>query len=328
GLFLVIWMKFLKSLQKREIELGNDHIAEPDVGIDAGKVTNNRLSSANFKNRDLKIGRPSAAVETLSDLKVEPVRITENGGATNGGSNSSANQKRYADFTIEETSVNQRLVAITQPASAYCEEYRRLRTHLIHKSREKELRSVVIASFDASEGKSITAVNLSWLLAQTDGLKTLLIDGDMHRPSIAEYLGIEAQVGFSDILAGHMGLAKGVIQVNPVGMHIVPAGNSRDDIAELLSGPRLSEILEEAYETFDFVIIDAPPISLFADTSVLLNCSDGALLVVCADRVPGKDIANMVETLPKEKILGVVLNKSDDTVISKRYYEYPYYTTY
>lgn len=324
-------MKFQKSLQKREVEKR----AVLDTAATVSEINPIRRgigrgnNPANFPISDLKIGTPIVEYPPTSESDDAKIRENTNSNGTDSevARASSIQTRLYRDCTVEGTNVNQRLVAITQPHSAYCEEYRRLRTHIIHRSQLKKLRSIVITSIGPSEGKSVTALNLAWLLAQTDGLSALIIDGDMRRPSTAEYLGIETEIGFSDILAGKATLKDAIVRVNPVGMHLVPAGNSRDDIAEMLSGPRFNKILWEAYETFDFVIIDAPPISLFADATVLINCSDGALLVVCADEVPYKDVHRMVDALPKERFLGVVLNKSEDTLMSRQYYDYPYYRT-
>ena len=105
-------------------------------------------------------------------------------------------------WKVEAERVEPRLVAITQPHSNYCEEYRSLRTQILHKSQRQKLQSIVVASVNPGEGKSVTALNLSWMLAQTDGVKALIIDSDLRMPSLTDYLGIETDKGFSDILSG------------------------------------------------------------------------------------------------------------------------------
>lgn len=327
-------MRFLKSLQKKEYEKRHAaRVAEQPVTQFEGKSPNGANPVAGmFANGNLKIGSParefeecSVAVETKEPILDAVIYNGVRPAALNG---SHVDQKPFRDITVDASQVNERLVAITQSASPYCEEYRSLRTHLIHKSRERELRSIVVVSVGPSEGKSITALNLAWLLAQTDGIKALVIDGDMRRPSVADYLGVDSEIGLSDILAGKASFRDGIIHLKPSGLHIVPAGNSRDDIAELLSGPRYDDLLREAYESFDFVIIDAPPLSLFTDATVLVNGADGALLVVCADQTPYKDVDRLMDTFQREKFLGVVLNQSEDVLMSKQYYRYSYYKSH
>jgi len=230
----------------------------------------------------------------------------------------------FLGWTVDAERVEPRLVAITQPNSTYCEEYRSLRTHVLHKSQRQKLQSIVVASINPSEGKSITALNLAWMLAQADGVRALIIDSDLRLPSLAEYLGIETDKGLSDILSGTATVSECIVKLEPAGLHILPGGDARNDVADLISGPKFKEILREAREMFDFVIIDAPPLGIFTDATVLINHADGALLVVRANRTRTSVLERVLEPLPKERFLGVVLNQSED-VMSETHYHYGYY---
>jgi Mrp family chromosome partitioning ATPase len=137
----------------------------------------------------------------------------------------------FAEWDVEAERVEPRLVAIRQPHSNYCEEYRSLRTHILHRSQRQKLQSIVVASVNPSEGKTVTALNLSWLLAQTDGINALIIDSDLRLPSLTDYLGIEADKGLSDILSGRATLADSIIKLNPSGLHLLPGGEARSEIA-------------------------------------------------------------------------------------------------
>jgi len=225
---------------------------------------------------------------------------------------------------VEAERVEPRLVAITHPHSTYCEEYRSLRTQVLHKSQRQKLQSIVVASINASEGKSVTALNLSWLLAQTDGVKALIIDSDLRMPSLTDYLGIETDKGLSDVLSGRTTLLESIIRLDPAGLHMLPGGEARSDVAELISGPKFKEILREAKEIFDFVIIDAPPLGIFTDANVLINHADGALLVIRANRTRYSTVDRILENLPRDRMLGVVLNQSED-VMDESHYNYGYY---
>jgi Mrp family chromosome partitioning ATPase len=93
----------------------------------------------------------------------------------------------------------------------------------LHKSQKQKLQSIVIASVGPSEGKSITALNLSWLLAQTSDVRALIIDSDLRMPSLTDYLGIEAETGLSDVLEGTSSLTDSIVRLEPAGLHLLPA---------------------------------------------------------------------------------------------------------
>jgi capsular exopolysaccharide synthesis family protein len=283
-----------------------------------------------FVKQDVKIGLPKTAFDNQSapfiDTAQSNIDPINNGLADLNGSVSTAvEEKRLPEITVDINRVNPHLVAITQPNSAYCEEYRSLRTQVLHKSQKQKLQSIVIASVGSSEGKSITALNLSWLLAQTSDVRALIIDSDLRMPSLTDYLGIEAETGLSDVLEGTSSLIDSVVRLEPAGLCLLPGGKARSDVSELLSGAKFKEILHEAYELFDYVIIDAPPLGIFTDAAVLINHADGALLVVRANHTNYKDIERVLETLPRQRMIGAVLNQSEDTLIRESYYDYGYY---
>ena len=270
------------------------------------------------------IGQPVSSIGTaLPDLETEKTA----GANLNAESLTRSAERRLPDFvswTVDAERVEPRLVAITHPHSSYCEEYRSLRTHVLHKSQRQKLQAIVVASVNPSEGKSVTALNLSWLLAQTDGVKALIIDSDLRMPSLADYLGIETDKGLSHVLAGTATLAESIVRLEPAGLHILAGGDARSDVAELISGPKFKEILREAREMFDYIIIDAPPLGIFTDATVLINQADGAMLVVRANRTRYSTLDRILEPLPKDRMLGVVLNQSND-VMDESHYNYGYY---
>lgn len=326
-------MSILRALQKKRTENPNGEImpAENIVPFErSGRRANKPpqlLSSKDFKIGNpgsAFIGQPDSSIGTaLPDMETD---ITA-GANLNAGSltrSVSAPLPDFVSWSIDAERVEPHLVAITHPHSSYCEEYRSLRTHVLHKSQRQKLQSIVVASINPSEGKSITALNLSWLLAQTDGVKALIIDSDLRMPSLADYLGIETNKGLSDILTGTGTLKDSIIKLEPSGLHLLPGGEARNDVAELISGPKFKEILREAREMFDYIIIDAPPLGIFTDATVLINHADGALLVVHANRTRYSAIDRILEPLPRERFLGVVLNQSED-VLDDSHYNYGYY---
>jgi len=211
-------------------------------------------------------------------------------------------------------------VAITEPRSPECEQFRSLRTRLLQAGEREHRRAFVITSAGVGEGKTLTALNLAWLLAQTDGVKALLIDADLRQPCAADYLGIETDCGLSEVLTGETRFADAIVKLDPSGLHLLPGGAAREDVAELLSGPRFGRLLDEARKHFDYIIIDAPPLGVFTDANLLINRADAALLVVRASRTRYSVVDQLLEQLPRERMLGVVLNRAETKADDVSYY--------
>ena len=329
-------MSILQALEKKRTE---EQTGTPIVRTPAENIVpfDRKVRPANtppelLSTAELRIGTPGSAFIGQPDPSIGTALPDYGsdftaGAKLNAESSTRSVSKDLPDFvswTVDAERVEPRLVSITQPNSTYCEEYRSLRTHVLHKSQRQKLQSIVVASVNPSEGKSVTALNLSWMLAQTDGVKALVIDSDLRMPSLADYLGIETEKGLSDVLAGTASLADCIIRLEPSGLHILPGGAARQDVAELISGPRFRDILTEARDMFDFIIVDAPPLGIFTDATVLINHADGALLVVRANRTRYSVIDRVLEPLPKERFLGVILNQSED-VLEETHYNYGYY---
>ncbi len=326
-------MNILKVLEKKQneqlldVETADERVSQRAVGIPSGNKPPELFTKRDLRvrtsNPDSAKASDSFTNKELSELKLE----NADNAVSDMFDSTRLDEKslpEFASWKIDAERVNLRLVAITEPNSNYCEEYRSLRTQVLHKSQRQKLQSIVVASVNPGEGKSVTALNLAWLLAQTDGINALIIDSDLRMPSLTDYLGIETDKGLSDILAGRAVLSDSIIRLEPSGLHLLPGGEPRNDVAELISGPMFKEILSQAREMFDYIIIDAPPLGIFTDATVLINHADGALLVVRADHTDYKDVQRVLETLPRERILGGVLNQSAD-VLSESNYNYNYY---
>ena len=223
-------------------------------------------------------------------------------------------------YDVDAARVEPHLVAITQPRSAYCEQFRSLRTRILQAGEREQMRTFVITSAGMGEGKTLTALNLAWLLAQTEGVRALLIDSDLRQPCATEYLAIDAPRGLSEVLGGELSLREAVVRLDPAGLYLLPGGQARNDCAELLSGPTYAGVSAEARRLFDFIIIDAPPLGIFTDANVLINRADGALLVVRAGRTRYAMVDKLLTQLPRERMLGVVMNRADEELESNSYH--------
>jgi len=211
-------------------------------------------------------------------------------------------------------------VAVSQPRSAYCEQFRALRTRILQAGERTQMRAMVVTSTGIAEGKTLTALNLGWLLAQTEGIRALVIDSDLRRPCATDYFGIDAREGLSEVLGGRLRLEDAIVRLDPAGMYLLPGGKPRDDVAELLSGPSYERVLTQARRMFDYIIIDAPPLGIFTDANVLMSRADGAMLVVRAGKTRYSHVDKLLDQIPREKVLGVVLNRAEEQPDSTNYY--------
>src|SRR4030095_6846900 len=162
------------------------------------------------------------------------------------------------------------------------------------------------------EGKTLTALNLAWMLAQSEGVRALIIDSDLRQPCATDYLGIDAPIGLSEVLSGQVSLQQAVVRLEPAGLYLLARGRARDDVAEMLSGPTFARVITEARRMFDYIIIDAPPLGIFTDANVLISRADGALMLVRAGKTRYALVDKLLEQLPHERLLGVVLNRAEE----------------
>src|SRR4030095_12683208 len=232
----------------------------------------------------------------------------------------SARVGEFVTYDISPARVEPHLVAISQPRSAYCEQFRSLRTRILQAGDRLQTRAIVVTSAGIAEGKTLTALNLAWLLAQTEGVRALVIDSDLRQPCATDYLGIDAPVGLSEVLGGLVRLEDAIVRLDPAGLYLLPGGQPRDDVAELLSGPSYARILTEVRRMFDFIIIDAPPLGIFTDASVLMQRADAALMVVRAGKTRYSVVDKLLEQIPRERLLGVILNRAEEQPDSNSYY--------
>jgi receptor protein-tyrosine kinase len=195
-----------------------------------------------------------------------------------------------------------------QPDSSLAEGFRVLRANLRFADLDASRQMILVTSALANEGKTLTAVNLAQSLAAT-GQSVLLIDCDLRSPSVAADLGLENAVGMLSVLLGHVTLT-GAIQAHSSGLDVLPTGPRPPNPSEVLATDAVANLLNEAREAYDVIVIDAPPILPVADTSPLISHVDGVLLLARFGRTK-KDVlrlaADRIEGLGG-RLYGVVLN--------------------
>ncbi|MEU8384744.1 polysaccharide biosynthesis tyrosine autokinase [Streptosporangium sp. NPDC048865] len=201
------------------------------------------------------------------------------------------------------------LILRNRGRSSRSEAFRALRTNLQFIGVDRQPKSLVVTSCLPGEGKSSTSANLAITLAQA-GWRVILVDGDLRRPSIPRYLGIEGTTGLTDVLINKAGL-KEVVQVwGEVGLSVLPSGQIPPNPSELLGSDGMRQVLAQLTETYDMVIIDAPPLLPVTDAATITAICDGALLVARYGRTRREHMTRASELLTSinARVVGTVLN--------------------
>jgi capsular exopolysaccharide synthesis family protein len=210
--------------------------------------------------------------------------------------------------------------------SDFEEAVRTIRNTILLSDFEGRLRSIVLTSATPGEGKTTIAAHLA--IANADrGKKTLLVDGDLRRPSLHAKFGLTPQAGLSNVLTGELAWHDAVLSVEGrPNLTILPAGPGSHRAADLI-GPRLSTLLDEFAKEFDLVILDSPPLLGFAECLQMATAADGVLIVSLAGETRRKAVAEVISVLNRLRanIVGVVLNQVSQNTSVDGYSYYGYY---
>lgn len=213
-----------------------------------------------------------------------------------------------------------------EPRSAAAEAVRRLRTNLQFVDVADQSRSIVISSSVPGEGKTTTALNLAVSLADA-GSRVLLIDADLRRPSVAEYLGLEGGVGLTTVLIGKADVEDVVQPWSDTSLDVLPAGQVPPNPSELLGSTAMRTLLDRLTGSYDLVLLDSPPLLPVTDAAVLGRQAGGVLVVAGVDRIHRPQLRETLDSLRTAgcHVAGLVVNKIARREIGSYAYERGYY---
>jgi protein-tyrosine kinase len=210
---------------------------------------------------------------------------------------------------------------------ALIEQYRHLAAVMHHAQKASNVRSVMVTSALPAEGKTLTATNLALTLSESYQRRVLLIDADLRRPRMREMFALPPTEGLTDSLALPREGKLPVHQVTPT-LWVLTSGRVLPDPMSLLVSPAMKQLLDDAKESFDWVVVDTPPIGLLSDANLLAAMIDTTLLVVSAKSTPYPMVQRAAQAVGTNRILGVVLNRADQLGVSPYgYYGYKHYET-
>ncbi|MCC7409507.1 MAG: polysaccharide biosynthesis tyrosine autokinase [Phycisphaeraceae bacterium] len=225
--------------------------------------------------------------------------------------------------------IDDRLVALVKPASLIAEEYRGVRTSLLARWEQKRKLVHVITSATPQEGKTITSLNLGLSLAELRNRRTIVIEADLRLPQFSRLLWMPQSPGLVGYLEEHANLADVVHAVGKNNLHVIPAGAPANDRAvQLLSSPRMAELVKQLRTQYDHVIIDTPPIIDLADAGILGALADEVLLIVRMNRTPRPLVEQAVKTLSSYNAPLAAIIATDQRAQPGSYYKYGRYGRY
>lgn len=213
-------------------------------------------------------------------------------------------------------SSDQQPVMFAEPQSFEAEQYQRLRQQIERRSATRPLQVIAVTSAVVGDGKTFTALNLAGALARKEDRKVLVIDADLRRPSVMPRLGLQPpDRGLATALRAANGSLKSYVRpVNGSSLAVLPGETVTDGVYELLTSPKLAQLIREARTTYDYVIVDTPPVLPLPDSGLLRDIVDGYLVVVSARSTPRKLVGEALTVLESAPVIGLVYNRDDRPV--------------
>ena len=215
-----------------------------------------------------------------------------------------------------------RLVCLNDGESLAAEKFRFLGVRLRQIQQSRPLKKILITSTIPEEGKSMVSGNLAAVLARRKQQRTLLLEGDLRRPVLGGRFGLGKLPGLTEWLQGTPRPMTSIYHLEGAGFWFLPAGHPAENPLELMQSGRLSGLIEQLTASFDWIIIDSPPVLPLADTSLWARMVDGVLLVAREGITRKRQLKRGLEALDQSKLLGMVLNSSTNSDHENYYQRY------
>ena len=259
---------------------------------------NMRLSLALGGLLGLAAGVGIAVLREVLDTRIRTVKDVEEitGAPTLGG------------IALDPQAKTRPLVVAAAARDPRAEAYRTLRTNVQFLALGGGPAAYVVTSAGPSEGKSTTSANLAIAFAET-GARVALLDGDLRKPKVADYFGIEGGLGLADVLVGRVAASDVIQRWGRGTLFLLPAGTVPPNPAELLGSQAMAKLMRELKAAFDVIIVDAPPTLLVTDAAVVSRHTNGAIVVAAAGSTTKPRLASAVKNVEAvgSKVLGTVV---------------------
>jgi capsular exopolysaccharide synthesis family protein len=251
---------------------------------------------------------PAEAVEMLNKVLTQPVEFVG------------------ANLATVHASAASRLVALNDPKSLGAEKFRALATRIENLRFQREFKSLQVTSGGISEGKTTVSANLAVTLAKRSGFKVLLIEGDLHRPTLASLLGLTELRGLVHwwSAAPNQEISTYLNRLGDMPLWFLSAGGTFDHPSEILQSPRFEETFNKLGAWFDWIVVDSTPMLPTVDANLWSRLVDGSLLVVREGVASIRALKKGLEGLDNPKWIGMVLNEASE--FDRMNYAEQYYT--
>ena len=237
-----------------------------------------------------------------------------------------------ARMILENTpGLDERVVVVHESDGVLAEQYRSLRTRLLNQNPDNEHRVLAVTSSLPHEGKTVSTVNLSFVLSEVTHLRILMLDGDFRRGRLANMLNVCTENGFSDVIRGQATVDDAIHQTAAPNLFFMGVGNTgQANATEILSSARARSTLDVLRKRFHYVIVDTPPINTVADVGIIGQMCTGVLLIIRMHHTSEHMSKRALKLLQANKVnvLGCVVVGHHGELGSYGYFAQHYYRYY
>ncbi|CEN91465.1 CPSC/CAPB subfamily ATPase [[Clostridium] sordellii] len=219
-----------------------------------------------------------------------------------------------------------RLITRRDPKSPISEAYRTIRTNIEFSNLDKEIKTILVTSSQQNEGKSTVIANLAVSFAGMEDKKVLVVESDLRNPTVHRMFNLSNSHGITEILTGQKSFEECVHTTEVKGLNVITCGKIPPNPSEMLASKKMKAFINSLKDYYDYIFIDAPPIGIITDAGIVSTYTDGTMLVVASKEVDIDMVKIAKGRLEKvnANILGIVLNKFEDSAKSYGYYNYYY----
>ncbi|MAE95707.1 MAG: hypothetical protein CL910_13710 [Deltaproteobacteria bacterium] len=221
-------------------------------------------------------------------------------------------RRRSAESPDSATEFNKRRIALLQPESYVAEQFRTLRARIDSIAATNPVRTLAVTSARGGEGKTMASLSLAIVSAMNVGSRVILVDCDLRLPTVHKSLGLRPDAGLAEVIAGDAQIDDAIQRLEGTELDVLPVRGIPSNPAELLASARMREILEELAGRYDRVVLDLPCTLGLPDAKTLSELCDGIVFVVRAGETSDQEVASALEVLDRRRVLGMVLNGSDE----------------
>jgi len=215
------------------------------------------------------------------------------------------------------------LITVTNPKSPISEAYRTLRTNIIFSAVDQDIRTIMVTSSGAGEGKSTTAANIAATYAQNNQ-RVVVLELDLRKPTVHKTFNLSNRIGITHILTKQVELEEAIQESNIPNLDVITSGPTPPNPSELVGSKALANIILKLKEKYDLIVIDTPPVLAITDSQLIASYCDGVVLVAESGKVKRTALLHAKERLQvvNARILGVVINNAKRKKEDNYYYYY------